>query len=154
VAGFCVLLFLELLPFRPVVGAFWPWWANASKLSGAQVVEPGKILAVWPGWGEEVMIAGRWLRHQARSGHLPSGSFRLFAAEQGEWLQEDPLIVTYTISSAPYLSFTENYYYVINRAAVLLGILGFLKDKKPIWTLEHRGVAQAWLYRGSDLEKQ
>ena len=154
VAGFCVLLFLELLPFRPVVGAFWPWWANASKLSGAHVVEQGKILSVWPGWGEEVMIAGRWLRHQARSGQLPSRSFRLFAAEQGEWLQEDPSIVTYTISSAPYLSFTENDYYVINRAAVMLGILGFLKDQKPIWTLEHRGVSQAWLYRGSDLEKQ
>jgi hypothetical protein len=151
--GFCLLLLLELLPFRPVVGAFWPFWADASRLEAARVVKTGRMLPVWSGWGEEAMIAGRWLRHQARSGQLPSRSFRLFSAEEGEWLQEDPSIVSYVISSAPYLSFTENDYYMINRPAVVLGVVNFVKDKKPIWTLEYRGVAQAWLYRGSDLEK-
>jgi hypothetical protein len=152
-AGFCLLLLLELLPFRPVVGAFWPLWANPSEFRAAKTVEPGKLLIVWSGWGEEAMIAGRWLRHMAHSGELPSKSFRLFTAEQGHWLQQDPLIATYVISSAPSLGFTENDYYLVNRAAIMAIDFDFLREKKPIWVLKYRGVPEAWLYRGSDLKK-
>lgn len=148
VATFCLLLLCEILPFRPVVGAFRPWWASGSVLK----MEPGKLTLVWPGWGEEAMIAGRHLRKMARSGELPSTSFRLFTVYAGDWLQPDPTIVTDWVRTAPYLSFTENDYYVVNRAAVITGGLDFLTDKRPIWTLEFRGVPQAWLYRGSDLK--
>ena len=151
--AFCLLLALEVLPFRPVVAAFWPWWANASALPAArEKMDPGTLLPVWAGWGEEAMIAGRQLRRMARAGQLPSKSFRLFVIYQGEWLQPDESNVTYVVSRAPYLSFTENDYYIINRAAALLGIFSYITDKKPVWTLKYRGVAQAWLYRGSDLK--
>jgi hypothetical protein len=147
-ATFCLLLFCEILPFRPVIGAFRPWWASGSVLK----MEPGKLTLVWPGWGEEAMIAGRHLRKMARAGDLPSASFRLFTVYPGDWLQSDQTIVTDWLRLAPYLSFTENDYYVLNRAAAMTGEFHFLTDKKPIWTLEFRGVPQAWLYRGSDLE--
>jgi hypothetical protein len=149
VAIFCLLLFLEIIPFRPVVGAFRPWWASGSRLK----MEPGKLSPVWPGWGEEAMIAGRHLQKMARSGKLPSASFRLFTIHPGEWLQPDPAIQTYSVKTAPYLSFTDNDYYVLNRAALMIGGFDFLTGKKPIWTIEHRGVAQAWVYRGSDIRR-
>lgn len=98
------------------------------------------------------MIAGRRLRRMARLGQLPSRSFRLFAIYRSDWLQSDPKIVTYWVSSAPYLSFTENDYYVMNRASIGINDFAFILKKKPIWTLEYRGVPQAWLYRGSDLK--
>lgn len=150
---FCLLLIVELLPFRPVVGAFWPSWANASHLSAAKRVEPGRLLIVWSGWGEEAMVAGRWLRQKARAGELPSKSFRLFTAEQGRWLQQDPSYASFIISSAPQLSFTENDYYLVNRAAIMAIDFDFLRAEKPVWVLEYRGVPEAWLYRGSDLKK-
>jgi len=99
------------------------------RFKAAKTVEPGKLLLVWSGWGEETMIAGRWLRQKARLGELPSKSFRLFVAEQGQWLQQDPLIATYVISSAPSLSFTENDYYLVNRAAIMAIDFDFLKEK-------------------------
>lgn len=150
--AFCLLLLLEVLPFRPVVGAFWPWWANASGLPAAQIVEPGKMLPVWPGWGEEAMIAGRKLRSMARTGQLPSKSFRLFTIYQGDWLQPDESTITYTISDAPYLSFTANDYYVITRASLVVGGFNFIQDSKPVWVKEFRGVPEIWVYRGSDLK--
>lgn len=148
VATFCLLLLCEILPFRPVVGAFRPWWAIGSVLK----LELGRLTPVWPGWGEEAMIAGRHLRKMARFGELPSTPFRLFTVYPGDWLQSDEAIVTDWLRLAPYLSFTENDYYVLNRAAAITGEFHFLTDKRPIWTLEFRGVPQAWLYRGSDLK--
>jgi len=167
VAAFCLLLFLELLPFRPVIGAFWPWWANAAALPVTNTAEPGKRLPVWMGWGEEPMIVGRHLREMAEAGQLTSDSFRLFTAYLGDWLTPDratknPALIgdnikletTEWVETAPLegLSFTENDYYIVNLASVINGRFLFPKDKKPFWTIEYRGVPEAWVFRGSDIK--
>jgi hypothetical protein len=154
VAAFCLGLLLEVLPFRPIFGAFWPWWANAAGLPTASVAEPGKMMPVWPGWGEEAMIAGRHLRKMAGSGQLPSSSFQLFTVYPGDWICSDPSIETHWVGTVPYrkLSFTENDYYVLNRAEVFQAGVLFPKDKRPLWTIDFRGVSQAWVFRGSDIK--
>jgi hypothetical protein len=152
VAAFCVSLLLELLPFRPNAGAFWSYWGSASLPRMAEPIEPGKLVPMWPGWGEEAMIAGRRLRKMALAAQLPSSSFRLYVICRGDWLTSDQTIKTYWVPTAPYLSFTENDYYVVNRAVAVKGTYRSFTDAKPISTIEYRGVPQAWIYRGSDLK--
>lgn len=154
VAIFCFLLLFELLPFRPVVGAFWPCWARASGLQMARTAEPGKVLPVWGGWGEEAMIVGRQLHKMAIAGQLPSKSFRLFTAYVGDWLAPDQTIETRFVEMVPYLSlsFTENDYYVVNRAAVVQGRFRLPVNEKPVWTVDYRGVTLIWVFRGSDIK--
>jgi len=149
-AAFCLLLLLEVLPFRPVVGTFWPWWANASALQSARTVELGKIAPVWSGWGEEAMIAGRRLSKMASAGQLPSKSFRLFTVYPGDWLPPDQTIKTDWAAITRDLGFTENDYYVVNRVAVVEG--RFLVRTNPFLTIQYRGVPAVWVFRGSDLK--
>ena len=154
---FGLLFVLEILPFRPLYAAFRPIW---SSYADSEVPVVGKINPSWVGWGEEVMLTGQIIEDACRSHNnvlsdTSCESITLYYFYPGQWLNENK-----RISVAPALgrlakiglSYTKADYYVMNRSAVVQESAPFPDNVKPVFVIGFRGYAQAWVFRGDQLD--
>lgn len=157
---FATVLMGEVLPFRPLYGAFRPIWSIYDDTT--PIV--GKLNPSWLGWGEDIMLAGQALKNQCRlSGNntlngAPCDSITLYWAYPGEWLNEDK-----EITILPYQRiydklakgepvYTAANYYLINRSNIIQEDT-FPVEAQPAFVISFRGYPQTWVYRLDQLKE-
>ena len=167
---FAVLLLLEIMPFRPLYGAFRPIWAN---YTDSNTVVVGKLNPSWLGWGEELMLAGEMLEKQYHNSDKSSGGDQaepqnLYTVYPGEWLNTKTNIKTIQLpipleigkpsaqtlipSSANLSMYANSDYYVINRSSVVQGYCELPAGVEPAFVISFRGFIQAWVFRGDQIK--
>lgn len=149
-------LFLgEVVPFRPLYGAFHPFWLRFADDHDPQV---GRINPCWLGWGEEMMLVGRQLRwdssHSVTSmDRAPAGPLTLYCCYySGAWITSDPVIrqvLLHTVTRPEQVSYGPHDYYILNRNMLVQGFSP--PDLVPDQVLSFRGFEQAWVYQGQRL---
>ena len=149
---FVTLLILEVLPFRPVYGAFRPIWSHYDD-SNTPIL--GQLNPSWLGWGEEAMLAGQHIETQCRiSGNntlngIPCESITLYVRYWGEWLNENTNIKVLPHNSLlqkEEFSYPATDYYVINRLAIVQSV-EFPMEVEPEFVISFRGYIIAWVFR-------
>ncbi len=145
-------VFSEIVPFRPVFAGFRPVWSEYYDEFNSRP-SVGKYGFTWPGWGEELMLAGKKIEQMCFDGKIKCDDIRLYYLNIGEWLDPKiPVEILHIESSRPGLRFTENDYYVFNRDVVILnainGLDKLLANTRPFFTIDFRGNIQAWVFRG------
>ncbi len=151
---FAVLLLAEILPFRPLYGAFRPIWAHYDDSAPIK----GKLNPAWLGWGEDIMLVGQTLENQCHLSDnntlngISCDSITLYWAYPGEWLDEDK-----EITILPYQKiydklaqgepvYTAANYYLINRSNIIQDDI-FPVEVPPDILISFRGYPQTWVYR-------
>jgi len=149
------LLVAEVLAYRPVFGAFAPFWAHEPDTRFTATVQPGQLVSMfrWTGWGEEVMLAGRRIENRCRNAGC--GDIRLFWAYPGAWLQPTAIARENIagITGHSRLNYDDREYVVVNRSAVVQQMVSFPRQADPVDTIRFGGYTQAWIFRGDDLRK-
>ena len=155
VVVFIVLLVVEVAAFRPLFGAFAPFWAHETDKEFHTTVQPGKLGSImrWTGWGEEVMLAGRRVENQCRSAGCDDT--RIFYAYPGAWLQSSAIARENisAIDGDKAMDYDNRDYVVINRSAAVQQMIRFPDQVEPVDTITFRGYTQAWIFRGDQLKK-
>jgi len=158
---FMVFLIIEIFPFRPVFGAFRPIWSYSfNTLPSKGISRP----ISW-GWGDSIFIAGKKIEEMMAEGQIKNDEIRLYFPYFGKWINSNKAITIYDFyttgdwraehfdtSFVKLMHFTESDYLLVNRAAIIRGIIPFFKDVKPIFTISYRGYTQAWVYRGDQIK--
>ncbi|MBN1992351.1 MAG: hypothetical protein JW953_06575 [Anaerolineae bacterium] len=151
---FAVLLLAEILPFRPLYGAFRPIWAHYDDSTPIK----GKLNPAWLGWGEDIMLAGQALENQCHlSGNntlngIPCNSITLYWAYPGEWLDENKEITVlpyqkiYDKLASGEPVYTAANYYLINRSNIIQEDT-FPAEVPPDVLISFRRYPQTWVYR-------
>jgi hypothetical protein len=155
-SGAVLLTFFEVIPFQPIHGSFRPVWANYSDAFNKYPGIGKMHSSAWAGWGEEVMIAGKRIEKMCIEEKLDCNDVRLYYSYRGGWLDaEIPVKTFWMLRDFPFFRFTENDYYIINRASVMYGHIRDIdfKSVKPFFTIDYRGYTQAWVFRGDELIK-
>ncbi len=149
IALFAVFLMAEVLPFRPVFGAFRPIWSTYpdNYLKNPIV---GQLNPWWVGWGEELFLAGKKIETMIEE---PTGNkINLHRFYPGGWINM-PKGFNAQYNFPNIGGFTHSDYYIINRISVMAERITMIDDNiKPLFTLSHRGFVQAWIYRGDQLK--
>jgi hypothetical protein len=146
-----IIALAEVLPFRPLYGAFRPWWYGFNKGYAASpeltTLKPG-----WLGWGEEMMLAGKWIRKNEKGAGTQQRPVMLYMNYLGEWFGKGAYVKTGSmLDKAPIYKYTENDFYIINRSGLLINHNNFPKGIQPLCVVSFRGFNQAWVYRGDHL---
>lgn len=146
---FCLLILLELLPFRPVIGAFRPVWVQYKQNFNQQQPAGETIPGAWLGWGEEVMLSGKSIQQEIlKNTDIPEG-IRIHFIYKGAWLTAPDYFSIFPIGINDY--YTKNDYYIINRFALIQDFCSFPQKTQPLFTIDFSGFTQAWIYRGDHL---
>ena len=141
---FAVFLTIEILPFRPVFGAFRPIWSTYPDTYLKSPVV-GQSNPWWVGWGEELFLAGKKIETMIKE--PTKNQINLYTFYPSVWINMPNY---FNIRYFPDIGFTNSDYYIINRASVFQDGL-VIKDIEPLFTLSYRGFVQAWVYRGDQL---
>jgi hypothetical protein len=146
---FCLLLIVEILPFRPVFGAFKPVWNKFSEEFN-KTPTIGQVNTAWLGHGEEIFIFGKKIEKTIsfNQNKIYLHPVNIYEFKLGEWLTNNKMMV---INSGKY-GFTKSDYYIVNRLVITQGISFFFENIEPLFTLSYRGYEQAWVYRGDQLK--
>jgi hypothetical protein len=167
------LLVLEVVPFRPVYGAFRPIWSNEDA-TASMLPAPGRNNPSWLGWGEEAMLAGREVLSRCASGTATGepaqncASLRLHLAYPGYWLVERPDVRQVLMGEfmkgmshrgmldelfvKDDFQYTAQDYYILNRASIVQQAWKFPTAVPPDFVVEFRGFVEAWVFRGDRLQ--
>jgi hypothetical protein len=154
----CALLVAEIAPFRPLYAAFRPIMLSYPEADRAL---PGHLNFSWTGWGEETLLAGKELARRCRK--APGGRIDGVACAEltieayypSEWLpgrNETVQSVSGRIRGPDNWPAGPQNYYVVNRQAVVGGLLSALPEQTPEFAVRYRGFAIAWVYRGDRLK--
>ena len=145
VALFIVFLTIEVLPFRPVFGAFRPIWSTyPDKYLKSPVV--GQFNPWWTGWGEELFLAGKKIETMLKK--PIKNEINLYTFYPGRWIN---MPKDFNARYFPDVEFTHSDYYIINRQSVTAERTTMIDGIEPLFTLSYRGFVQAWVYRGDQL---
>ncbi len=149
-------LFLgEVIPFRPLYGAFHPFWLT---FPDARQPEVGRINPSWLGWGEEMMLVGRRLRSGPAPSLLSRGEatpapLTLYCCYySGAWITTQPAlrqVLLHGVTRPEEVSYGPHDYFILNRSMLVQGFP--LPDLPPDLVLSFRGFEQAWVYQGQRL---
>ncbi|WP_207681604.1 hypothetical protein [Desulfonema magnum] len=162
-------MFLEVMPFAPVHGAFRPVWCNFPDEFNLQPPVGRQRSGAWRGWGEEIMIAGKKIEQMCLQKKANCDDVRLYYIFPGDWLDAKiPVKVLSMLRNE--LRFTKNDYYVITRSAFMYDGIKYLKfetvrppahkKKNPLnfdvvppeFVINYRGYHQSWIFRGDQLK--
>ncbi|WP_038364555.1 hypothetical protein [Bosea sp. UNC402CLCol] len=150
------LIIAEIVPFRPLYAAFRPVTIDYHDADRALA---GHLNFSWTGWGEETILAGKFIEKEcARQGSLAgvackdivvrpaynsrwfAGSSSLVKQDGGGFFMDDAW------------SPNPGNYYVLNRQLVAGGLLKTLPTIPPDFVIRYRGYGMAWVYRGDRLK--
>ena len=154
---FLLFMTVQAVPFRPVGASFMPFWAWDRYALDAPV---GHRSVSWPGWGEEAMLAGKWLKEQCNEppeGILedePCEELRFWIRYPDQWMDPSSVFTlhyTKWLESDSHPPLTKRDYYLFSRLALMQRRLIF-PSIEPVHVVSHRGYAIAWLYRGDQLK--
>jgi hypothetical protein len=144
---FSMLVAVELLMFRPIIGSFTPIWNKVESEFAAKPLYGQSRSGFWAGWGEENFIAGRIIADKFRQ---PGESIRIHCSYPGDWLINDT-----TIRIIPFNEITRGIstsdYYIMSRQAIYQKRYPFPWGIKPLFTLDYGGATMAWVFRGDQL---
>ncbi len=153
VASFIVVLLIEIAPFQPLQDTFRPVWSNYS-LRFMEQPNFGSVAPWYPGWGEELFESFRILLQKGEIGTEPVRLYHNFPAAL---IRPPATVVTSAMpkgqGTLPF-RFQENDFYIFSRNGIsTYTYLPFPENTKPLFTIADRGFVNAWVFRGSDLER-
>lgn len=150
---FAVLTLIEIIPFAPVYASFRPLWLTYSK-ERQHTQRAGYLDALWPGWGEEMMLAGILISQDCPPDGCPET--HIYLPYGGEWLAAPETIDTTNIVFSSIgeetIPYTESDYYVLNRVSLAYHFINQPHNIDPVHIIDVRGYEQAWVYRGDQLK--
>jgi hypothetical protein len=150
---FAVLTLIEIIPFAPVYASFRPLWLTYSK-ERLHTQRAGYLDALWPGWGEEMMLAGILISQDCPTDGCPET--HIYLPYGGEWLAAPETIDTTNIVFSSIgeetIPYTESDYYVLNRVSLAYHFINQPHNIDPVYIIDFRGYEQAWVYRGDQLK--
>ncbi|MFK5970335.1 MAG: hypothetical protein QM487_09485 [Candidatus Marithrix sp.] len=148
VSLFAVFLITEVLPFRPVFGAFRPIW---STYPNEYLQNPivGQVNPSSVGWGEELFLAGKKIETMIEAS--TGNKINLHKFYPGGWINM-PKGFNAQYNFPNIGGFTKSDYYIINRRSVMAERVAMIDDIEPLFTLSYRGFIQTWVYRGDQLK--
>jgi len=150
ISFFCTSLILEVIMFRPVIGAFMPVWNNPpSEYSNEPLV--GEVRAgAWTGWGGGIMLAGDKIKQIAKKDGQNLKNIRIYWSYPGEWLDSSSNIKVFQMGKDN--RYTKDDYYIFTRAAIIQEWVLFPEKLKPLFTINYRQHIQTWVFRGDQLK--
>jgi len=151
VAAICLLL-IEVLPFRPLYGAFRPLWSNYSQLYNT-TPSRGVSNPWWMGWGEEISIAGKRIEKRLSESNRKLSGVQIYHNYLGEWLYRKNDAVLFLLDTCTFFRYTENDFYILNRSIIAQSPPSFPDSVPPYDIISFRGFVTAWVFRGDDLKK-
>lgn len=142
-----LLLFGELFMFRPVIGAFTPFWNKPDREFADKPLYGQGRAGHWAGWGEEIFLAGSIIVAEYKQ---PGKSVTIHASYPGDWLTGDT-----SVTIVPYNQFERGIspsdFYVLSRQAIYQKRYPFPHGQKPLFTIDYGGATMAWVFRGDQL---
>lgn len=143
-------LLIEVAPFRPLFAAFRPAWLS---YSDARMAEPGRLNPSWMGWGEDIMIGGKLLEAECRSGApeldgVACGDLTLHMMSSGSWPGRHAIKVL-PLDPSKVLD-SKRDYYIVNRLYLIQNFFA-VPPIEPDYRVSFRGYDMAWIYRGDRL---
>lgn len=151
-ACFVCLLFAEVFPFRPLYAPFRPFWYRFSR-GYSRLPVSGQVNGTWPGWGEEVMLAGKEIKKRCVKERGGCADVRVFHNYQGEWVRPGLAQIYFMLKEKDKIRYTKDDYYILNRNAAAQNYTAFPYKVLPLFTLDYRGFTQAWIFRGDSLSR-
>ncbi|MDR6874163.1 hypothetical protein J2Y55_005196 [Bosea sp. BE125] len=149
------LIIAEIAPFRPLYAAFRPVTIDYPE---ADRPVAGHLNFSWTGWGEETILAGKFLdRECARQGSLAGvacADIGIWSVYNGRWFPGSRLGVKQHgggFFADDAWSPSPGTYYVLNRQLVVGGLLTTFPTIPPDFVVRYRGFGMAWVYRGDRL---
>ncbi len=150
------VLILEVVAYRPVYGAFVPFWYAQIERPENRQIEAGLLGPInrWWGWGEEVMLAGRLIADHCDPPQC--GNIKLHTSYAGIWL--DPTFdsmgwVSVYTQEGTSISYTENDFFIVTRASILQNTTRFPENVPVYGTIEYGSYVQAYVFRGDVLNE-
>ncbi len=150
------MLLIEVAAYRPLYGAFVPFWYAQIERPENRNIEAGVLGPInrWWGWGEEVMLAGRLIADQCEPQHC--ANIRLHTSYAGIWL--NPVynsmgwVSVYT-QEGTRIAYTENDYFIVTRASILQKTTPFPGQVPVFDTIKYGDYVQAYIFRGDVLSE-
>ncbi len=140
-------LFVEIWAFRPMLGAFRPFWLNFDD-TRSSLITLWHADPIWIGYGEEAMLVGEQI--ELDCAHRPAEPCTMWSLFVGDWLVEESDLEQRRSRSDPSeWTYTESDYYIYNRHAALDGWT--IPAVEPVMVISQRGYIQANIYRGDQL---
>jgi hypothetical protein len=150
------LMIAEIAPFRPLYAAFRPITVD---YSDAALPVPGRLNFSWNGWGEEAILAGKFLDRECKKQGSLAGvdcsNVGVWSVYNGRWYPK-PGSQVYQRGGGFFAddawSSSPDTYYVVNRQLIVGGLLKTFPAITPDFVIRYRGFAIAWVYRGDRLK--
>jgi hypothetical protein len=144
-------LYLEVVPFQPLGDDFHPLWSHSSKAYNTTPAF-GNVAPWHTGWGEELYGATVRLRTLT---HDCSNGIRVYYNFPGALIRKPDRVTTSAMPKGHgqlEYRYGDCDFYILSRNGISsYPYVEFPANVPPLFTIEHRDVIQAWVYRGSDL---
>ena len=146
-----LLLIIEVLPFRPALVTFRPFWSNMPAKFNTDPAY-GQVPPWCTGWGEEVMLAGKRIYEEYGHECGSKDEIRIFHNYSGSWVKK-PANVNLVFMAFGFddYKYEKCDYYVFTRSGTTFSFIPFPSQVEPLFTIDSRGIVKAWVFRAGDL---
>lgn len=136
-------------PYAPLYFSYVPPTVHMKNADDADMFKLGTMGVNWPGWGEETMLAGKYLQKR-----FPGEQLNLFWLYTSQWMTAPKRIAVRSLLSSSSANNTSKDFYLFNRIGSIQEWqnIPFPYATKPYMIVAAKGYAIAWVFRGSDLE--
>lgn len=156
-----ILFLVEVFPFKPVFGAFRPFWSFQSKDYFTKV-EKGRVDLSWMGWGEDLMLAGDRIFYNCEVSGENCRNLRIFSNYNGRWMrkinnlpvsQYFELTIAGLAPGSDFIGvYTNRDYFILSRSGLIQDYPKYPEGVEPEFTIDYRGYTVAWVFRGDKLK--